>query len=195
MSEGQRNDKRWRPFQEHILAAVFVHENQAIRTIEILIENDFLMDRISILGPRLSKGDDFLGIYYPSPGVRMKKWAKWGAIIGALWGLLASLISTVASLEGSDQALLFETFLWTMSYSALVGAVMAAAAAFSHVASMLHRMGIPQDQIKLLEQAIKQNKYVVLLMGSRQELAPFRHRIEHSGAERVLEFAKDRLEV
>ncbi|ALP52995.1 hypothetical protein Tel_07405 [Candidatus Tenderia electrophaga] len=195
MSEEQINKTPWRPFQEHILAAVFVHENQAIRTIEYLIEHDFLMDRISLLGPRLSKGDDFLGIYYPSPKVRMKKWAQWGAIIGALWGLVASLISTVASLEGTDQALLFETFLWTMTYSALVGALMAAAAAFSHVASMLHRMGIPEEQIEVLEQAIKAHKYVVLLIGSRRELEPFQHRIEHSGAERVLNFAKDRLEV
>ena len=90
MNAHEDNSSEWRPFQEHIYAAVYVHENQAIRTIEYLIQNDFLMDRISILGRRLSKGDDILGIYYPSPKERMKVWARRGAIIGAIWGMFAS---------------------------------------------------------------------------------------------------------
>jgi hypothetical protein len=195
MREQQKNDSHWRPAQVHIMAIVYVHENQAIRTIEHLIQNDFLMDRISILGRRLSRGDDILGIYYPPPKERMKVWARRGVIIGALWGLVASLISMFATLEGSEQKYLFETFLWTITYSAVVGGVMAGAAAFSQVAAMLHRMGIPQEQIKQLENAIKADKYVILLLGSPEELAPFRHRIEHSGAELCLEFAKDGLEV
>lgn len=189
------NGSEWQPFQEHIYAAVYVHENQAIRTIEYLIQNDFLMDRISILGRRFSKGDDILGIYYPSPKERMKVWVKRGVIIGAIWGLIASLISIFASLEGSNQDALVHIIIWTTVYSALVGGLMAGAAAFSQVAAMLHRMGIPQNQIKQLEAAIKEEKYVILLLGSRQELEPFRYKIEHSGAELFLEFAKDRLEV
>lgn len=191
----QSQDSTWQPFQEHIFAAVYVHENQAIRTIEYLIQNDFLMDRISILGKRLSKGDDVLGIYYPSPKERMKVWAKRGVFIGAAWGLIASLISMVASLEGSQQEGLIKTFIWTITYSAIIGGVMAASAAFSQIANMLHRMGIPQGQLKQLEAAIKANKYVILLLGSREELEPFRYKIEHSGAELFLEFAKDKLEV
>ena len=195
MSEQEHSGSEWRPFREHMYAAVYVHENQAIRTIEYLIRNDFLPDRISILGKRLAKGDDVLGIYYPSPKERMKVWAIRGFIIGALWGLIASLISMVASLEGSNQEALWHTFLWTMTYSAIVGGVMAAAAAFSQVSAMLHRMGIPQDEIAKLEAAIKAEKYVIVLLGSREELEPFRYKIEHSGAELFLEFAKDRLEV
>ena len=191
----QSQDSTWQAFQEHIYAAVYVHENQAIRTIEHLIQNDFLMDRISILGKRLSKGDDVLGIYYPSPKERMKVWAKRGVLIGAAWGLIASLISMVASLEGSQQEGLIQTFIWTITYSAIVGGIMAASAAFSQIANMLHRMGIPQEQLKQLEAAIKTDKYVILLLGSREELEPFRYKIEHSGAELFLEFAKDKLEV
>ena len=191
----QPDNSTWQPFQEHIYAAVYVHENQAIRTIEHLIQNDFLMDRISILGRRLSKGDDVLGIYYPSPKQRMKIWGIRGVLIGALWGLIASLISMVGSLEGSQQVGLIQTFIWTMSYSAIVGGVMAAAAAFSQIANMLQRMGIPQHQLKQLETAIKADKYVILLLGSREELEPFRYKIEHSGAELFLEFAKDKLEL
>ncbi len=195
MTDKKPHSGTWQPFQEHIYAAVYVHENQAIRTIEHLIQNDFLMDRISIIGRRLSKGDDILGIYYPSPKERMKVWAKRGIIIGAIWGLIASFISMIASLEGSNQGNLVQAYVWTIAYSAMVGGIMAAAAGFSQIANMLQRMGIPQHQLKQLETAIKADKYVILLLGSREELELFRYKIEHSGAELFLEFTKDKLEV
>jgi len=181
--------------QEYIIAAVYVHENQAFRMVEHLIQNDFLMDRISLLGKRFSKGDDILGIYYPSPNERMIIWARRGIIIGALWGFFASLISIILSPEGSDYPQLFETIYLTIIYSAVVAGIMAAAAAFSQIASILHRMGIPRDKIRQLENAIKEKKYVIILIGSTEELEPFRFKIEHSGAELFLELAKGKLEV
>lgn len=192
-----RKFAEWHPYQDHIMAIIYRHENQALRIVEHLIQNDFLMDRISLMGKKLTvnKGDDILGIYYPHPRERMKRWARWGLVIGAIWGVIATLISTFASLEGFNQRNLFETALWTMSYSALTGAVMAAGAAFTNISTMLHRMGIPQEKLKLLEKAIKEKKYVIVLQGSREELEPFRYRIEHSGAELFLDFPKDQLEV
>ena len=188
----------WRPFQDHIYAAVFQHENQALRLIEHLIEKDFLMDRIAILGKRLSKGDDLLCIYYPSPKEKMKVWGKRGVIFGAIWGLIAGLISAIANPDKSG-AIHFDTLihasLAALAYGAVVGGAMAAGAAFSQVAGALHRMGIPPEQLKQLEKAIKADKYVIVIHGSREELEPFRYRIEHSGTELFLEFAKDRLEL
>lgn len=184
------------PFQDHIYAAVYPHENQALRTIEYLIEKDFLMDSIAILGKRISKGDDLLCIYYPSPKEKMKVWGKRGLFWGALWGLIAGLIGTLASPDSSgtiNMQTLLHTSLVTIIYGAVVGGAMAAGAAFSQVAAALHRMGVPQEQLKQLEKAIKADKYVIVLHGSRAELEPFRYRIEHSGAELFLEFSKDRM--
>jgi hypothetical protein len=188
----------WSPFQDHIYAAVYQHENQALRVIEHLIEKDFLMDRLAILGKRLSKGDDLLCIYYPSPKEKMKVWGRRGLIWGALWGLIAGIIGTLSNPDGSGviniQSLLHSS-LAAIAYGAVVGGAMAAGAAFSQVAAALHRMGIPQEQLKQLEAAIKTDKYVIILHGSRAELEPFRYRIEHSGAELFLEFSKDRVEL
>lgn len=186
------------PFQEHIYAAVYQHENQALRTIEHLIEKDFLMDSIAILGKRFSKGDDLLCIYYPSPKEKMKAWGRRGLFWGALWGLIAGIIGTLSSPDNSgaiNMQTLLHTTLAAITYGAIAGGAMAAAAAFSQVAATLHRMGIPAEQLKLLEKAIKSNKYVIVLHGSRAELEPFRYRIEHSGAELFLEFSKDRGEM
>lgn len=192
------SDRTWRPFQDHIYAAVYQHENQALRIIEHLIEQDFLMDRIAILGKRLAKGDDLLCIYYPSPKEKMKVWGKRGLFWGALWGLFAGLISSIADPDSTGainmQTLLHAT-LAAITYGAVVGGAMAAGAAFSQVAAALHRMGIPPEQLKQLELAIKADKYVIVLHGSRAELEPFRYRIEHSGAELFLEFSKDRMVV
>lgn len=188
----------WSPFNEHIFTAVYTHENQALRVIEHLIEKDFLMDRIAILGKRLSKGDDLLCIYYPSPKEKMKVWGLRGVIFGAIWGLIAGVIGALSAPDASG-AINMESLLRASAaaiiYSAIVGGAMAAGAAFSQVAAALHRMGIPQEQLKQLEKAIRDDKYVIVIHGSRNELEPFRYRIEHSGAELFLEFAKDRLDM
>lgn len=184
--------------QEQIYAAVYQHENQALRIIEHLIERDFPMDAIAILGKRFSKGDDLLCIYYPSPREKMRVWGLRGLFGGALWGVFAGLISAVAT-PGGDGGInlhaLFHATLGAITYGALAGGAMAAAAAFSQVAAALHRMGIPPEQLKQLEKAIKADKYVIVLHGSRAELEPFRYRIEHSGTELFLEFSKERFEL
>jgi hypothetical protein len=191
-----KNERPRHPFQDHIYAAVYQHENQALRIIEHLIEKDFLMDSIAILGKRFSKGDDLLCIYYPSPKEKMKVWGRRGLFWGALWGLIAGIIGTLSNPDRSgaiDMQTLLHASLAAITYGAVVGGAMAAGAAFSQVAATLHRMGIPQEQLKLLEKAIKSDKYVIVLHGSRAELEPFRYRIEHSGAELFMEFAKDRM--
>jgi len=184
-------------FHQHIFAAVFRHENQAIRLVEHLIQNDFLMDRISLLGKRFSKGDDILGIYYPSPKERLKTWTKNGVIWGGLWGLVAGLAGMFITPDpGSDVSmdLLIKGSLASLLYGIIVGGSVAVAAALTNLANELHRMGIPKAQLKQLNQAIKEDKYVIIMQGSREELERFRHRTEYSGAELFLEFAKDRFE-
>ena len=195
--EDSSNTRSWHPYHDHIMAIVYQHENHALRIVEQLIQNDFLMDRIAIMGKKLSvnKGDDILGIYQPHPRERMKKWTLWGVVIGAAWGLIATLISTLASLEGFNQEDLLKTILWTMSYSAIVGGIMAAGATFTQISTMLYRMGIPKEKLDLLEKAIKDEKYIIVLQGSKEELERFRFRIEHSGAELFLDFPKARLKI
>ena len=185
-------------FQDHIYAAVYQHENQALRIIEHLIEKDFLMDSIAILGKRMSKGDDLLCIYYPSAKEKMRVWGKRGLFWGALWGLIAGLISTVANPDSSgaiNLQTLLKVSLAAATYGAVVGGAMAAAAALSQGAAALYRMGIPREQLHQLAQAIKADKYVIILHGSRAELEPFRYRIEQSGAELFMEFAKERVKI
>lgn len=184
-------------FQEHIYAAVFRHENQAIRLVEHLIQNDFLMDRISLLGKRFSKGDDILGIYYPSPRQRLRTWIKNGILWGGLWGLFAGIISIFTTPTPSAELsteFIIKSSISAIIYGVLVGGSVAIAAALTNLANELHRMGIPKDQLKILEKAIKDNKHVIIMQGSREELERFRFRTENSGTEFFVEFANDQFE-
>ncbi|MGA7799987.1 MAG: hypothetical protein WCC36_04175, partial [Gammaproteobacteria bacterium] len=79
-----------RQSSRRLLVAVFRAHDAAARAVERLIERDFPMDGISLLGREESAGDDVLGVYYHGVGERMKAWAGQGAFWGGLWGLLAS---------------------------------------------------------------------------------------------------------
>ena len=67
--------------KERILLAVFADGNQAKKAVETLIERDYPMDMISLLGRPHAVGDDPLGIYYHTPGERMKGWGKMLSLI------------------------------------------------------------------------------------------------------------------
>ena len=77
---------------ERLMLVVGMYTNQARaqQLVEKLIQEDFPMDRISLLSRVGGAGDDMLGVTYHDTGERMKAWGKHGAFWGAVWGLLAS---------------------------------------------------------------------------------------------------------
>ena len=74
---------------ERLLIALFDQESSAEKAVGTLVERDFPMDMLSVLGKGNASGDDPLGLYYPGVGERMKGWGAMGAFWGGLWGLLA----------------------------------------------------------------------------------------------------------
>ncbi len=54
-----------------------------------MIDQNYQMDLISVLGRIHAVGDDPLGIYNLNVGERMKAWGEYGAFWGGLWGMLA----------------------------------------------------------------------------------------------------------
>ena len=77
---------------ERLMLVVGMYTNQARaqQLVEKLIQEDFPMDRISLLSRVGGAGDDMLGVTYHDTGERVKAWGKHGAFWGAVWGLLAS---------------------------------------------------------------------------------------------------------
>ena len=77
-----------RQHSEKLVAAVFANSDYARSVVEQLIEQDFPMDRLSLLHRAAGHGDDFLGLAYASDKERFKVWGEQGAFWGALGGLL-----------------------------------------------------------------------------------------------------------
>jgi len=70
---------------------------------------------------------------------------------------------------------------------AMGGAGMAGAAVLTHLASVMHRMGIPQDRLEHLHQAIVDGHFVLLLREAADRVSPWLDVLRQSGAREVME--------
>ncbi|MGE5669507.1 MAG: general stress protein [Betaproteobacteria bacterium] len=181
-----------------ILVAVYGDEAKAQHAIEQLRDKGVALDMLSVLGRVHASGDDVLGIYYTGMGSRVEAWAKQGALWGALWGGLAGAAAMfVMPLMGPIFAAgpIVETIVATLgggiagaaTGGAMGGAGMAGAAALTHLASVMHGMGIPQDKLDHLHQAIVEGHFVLLLREAADQVQPWLDVIGRSDAKEVME--------
>jgi hypothetical protein len=181
-----------------ILVAVYDDEAKAQRAIEQLSAKGVALDMLSVLGRVHPSGDDVLGIYYKSLGSQVEAWAKQGALWGALWGLLAGAAAMfVMPVVGPIFAAgpIVETIVATLggglvgaaTGGAVGGAGMAGAAALTHLASVMHHMGIPQDKLDHLHQAIVDGHFVLLLREAADQVQPWLDVLRQSDAREVME--------
>lgn len=169
----------WRE-KNRVLVAVYPDEDQAKAVVQSLIDLNYQMDLISVLGRVHPMGDDTLGIYTLNAHERMKAWGKKGVVWGGLWGMLAGAagfflvpgIGAVAAAGYMVEAI--------AGGALLGGGALAGAAALSQVAIAFHRAGIPEEKIQALHQAITDGKYVVMLRGAESEVPRWRPLLEAS---------------
>jgi hypothetical protein len=192
------HDHRASTTKDALLAAVYDNEVAAQRAVTQLNQAGCAMDMLSVLGRAHPSGDDVLGIYYPSAGARMKAWAKQGALWGALWGMLTGAAALVV-LPGVGPVLAAGPIVEAMisafgggALGATVGgtlgsATMAGAAAATHLAAVMHRMGIPHEQLDELHAAIEQGHYVLLVRQTTAEISPWKSVLQRSSPRVLLE--------
>lgn len=151
---------------ERLLVALFDQPRLAETALRRLVEADFPMDMVSVLGHGQSSGDDLLGLYYPNVGERMRGWGKAGALWGGLWGLLTGAAGMFL-LPGVGPVLaagpVVEAIAGALAGAGLTGGVMAGAAAVTQLAVALHRSGVPEAQLERLHQALVDGDTLVML--------------------------------
>lgn len=171
-----------------LVVGIYASESRAQQLVEKLIHEDYPMDRISLLSRAGGAGDDMLGVTYHDSGERMKAWGKHGAFWGAIWGLLAGA-SGMFVLPGLGPLLvagpIVEALGAAIAGAAVAGGTMAGAAAVSQLASALHRMGIPEDQLEQIESAIETGQYVVILHCAPEQSEKHARTLAWAGAEPV----------
>lgn len=173
-----------------LAVAVFKDEEKATRLVEDLVDEDFPMDRISLLKKASGLGDDMLGVSYSNTEQRMKVWGMHGAVWGALWGLLASAAGffVVPGLGGLLAAgPVVEALGSAVAGAAVAGGAMAGAAAVTQLASALHRIGIPEEHLEHLHDAVEQGHHLLILHCKPGQQEEYVDRLRQAGADEVLE--------
>jgi len=173
-----------------LTVGIFDKSTQAQQIVERLIDEDFPMDQLSLLGKGgQGSGDDVLGVSYHDTGEKMKVWGEQGAFWGALWGLLAGATGMFV-LPGLGPLLaagpVVEALAGAIAGAAVAGGAMAGAAALSQLAAALHRLGLPADAVARIEAAIKEGKTVVILHTDAAHTDKWDRLLRWAGAEPVL---------
>ncbi|MES1982961.1 MAG: hypothetical protein V4443_10875 [Pseudomonadota bacterium] len=160
--------------KNRVLVAVYASEQQVQSVVKSLIDQNYQMDLISILGRIHAIGDDPLGIYNLNAGDRMMAWGKQGGLWGGLWGILVGAAG-LFMIPGIGIIAAAGFLVEAIAGGAIVGAgAMAGAAALSQLAVAFHRAGIPEEEILNLHKAIEEGKYVLMLRGAESELDRWR---------------------
>lgn len=163
----------WRE-KNRVLVAEYADEKKAEAVVKRLIDMDYQMDLISILGKVRAVGDDPLGIYHMGVGERMQAWGKQGAFWGGLWGLLAGAAG-LFMIPGVGSVAAAGYIVEAMIGGAAVGiGGMAGAAALSQLAVAFHRAGIPEEKIQALHKAIEEGHYLLMLRGAESEIGQWK---------------------
>jgi len=169
----------------HFVGGVFSNPEDAHALVEEMIKHDFPMDQVSILHKAGGQGDDFLGIVYTNEKERFKVWGAEGALWGSLGGLLAGA-GGLMLIPGVGPVLAAGPIIEAIIGAVAGAGIMTAGAAATHLTIALRRMGIPEDKLEMLHQAVMDGKTVVLMDAGNDDTETWRTRLEWKGADPVL---------
>lgn len=169
---------------EPLIAALFDSPGSATRVLEQLIEKDFPMDQVSLLHRAGGHGDDFLGICYGDETERIRVWSEQGALWGSLAGLLAGA-SGLLVVPGVGALLVAGPVINAIAGAVLGAGVMASSALATRLGIALHRLGIPEQKLDQLHQAIMEGKTLLLLHCGGSDPQALQQRLLWQGAESV----------
>ena len=145
--------------EESAIVAVYDTHTEAEEAIRELQKMGFDMKKLSIVGKDYRTEEDVVGYY--TTGDRMKKWGKFGAFWGGIWGMLFGsaffLIPGIGPVVAAGPIIAW--ILGALETSVVVGGLSALGAALVSV-------GIPKDSVIAYESALKAGKFVVVAHNS-----------------------------
>ena len=158
------------------VVAVFGSHAQAEDAVRELQKDGFDMKKLSIVGKDYHTDEHVVGYY--TTGDRMMYWGKLGAFWGGFWGLLFG--SAFFWVPGIGQLLVAGPLvMW------IVGALEEAAlfAGLSALGAGLYSIGIPKDSILQYETQVKNDKLLLVLHGTADEVKRASDLLHQTGAE------------
>ncbi len=141
----------------------FNTHTEAEDAVKELQKSGFDMKKLSIIGKDYHTEEDVVGYY--NMGDRVKKWGKFGAFWGGLFGLLFG--SAFFFIPGVGPLMIAGPFV-----SSIVGGLEGAAlvGGLDALGAALFSIGIPKDSIVNYKTAIKNEKFILVVHGSLDEI-------------------------
>jgi uncharacterized membrane protein len=145
------------------VVAVFGSHDQAEDAVRELQKDGFDMKKLSIVGKDYHTEEHVVGYY--TAGDRMLYWGKLGAFWGGFWGLLFG--SAFFWVPGIGQLLVAGPLvMWIVG--ALEGAVVTGG--LSALGAGLYSIGIPKNSILQYETQVKNDKLLLVVHGTADEV-------------------------
>lgn len=154
---------------------VFNTHVEAEDAIRLLGKSGFDVQKLSLVGKGYHSEEHPVGFY--TAGDRIKSWGGTGAFWGGIWGLLFA--PAVFFLPGLGLVAMAGPFVAAL-VSGLEGAVVVGG--LSALGAALSQVGVPADEIIKYETALKVDKYVLMIHGDTEEVAPARATLAGAGA-------------
>ena len=142
--------------------AAFDDHNTAENAVKKLNASGFKMKHLSVIGKGYHTEENVVGFY--NVGDRVKFWGKRGAFWGGLWGLFFGGLFMTIPIVGHVVVL---GYLASMVFSGVESAVVVGG--LSALGATLFGIGIPKDSVVQYETALKADKFLVMVHGSRDE--------------------------
>ena len=160
----------------NFVGAIFAGPEPAAAVIEQMIDEDFPMDQLSMLHKAGGQGDDILGLSYNNEKERFKIWSAKGAVLGSLGGLVAGAAGLFL-LPGIGTVFIAGPLIDAIAGAAVGAGLMGAGAAVTLLSIALNRLGIPDDKLQMLHQAIMDGKTVLLIHSGKDDPESWRERV------------------
>jgi hypothetical protein len=164
--------------EQNSVVAIYGTHTGAEEAVKELQRGGVDMHSLSIIGKDYHTDENVVGYY--NTGDRMKYWGKVGAFWGGFWGLLFG--SAFFAIPGLGAVLVAGPLVaWIVG--ALEGAVVVGG--LSAVGAGLFSMGIPKDTVLKYETALKTDKFLVMVHGSRTAVEKAREILESTRPENM----------
>jgi len=149
--------------EQNAVVAVYTSHVEAEEAVKELQRSGVDMRTLSIVGKDTHTDEHVVGYY--NTGDRMKYWGKMGAFSGGFWGLLFG--SAFFAIPGLGPILvagpLVAWIVGALEGAALVGGV-------SAIGAGLISIGIPKDSVLIYEQALKTDKFLLMVHGAAPQV-------------------------
>lgn len=163
---------------KNAVSAIFKSHTEAEEAVKQLQKAGIDMKKLSIVGKDFRSEKQVVGYY--NTGDRMKYWGKLGGFWGGLWGFLFGW--GFFAIPGIGPIIVAGPIVgWILG--ALEGAVVFGG--MSALGAALVSIGIPKDSVIEYETAIKADKYLVVVHGSKDEMEKACSILKEMGLRRV----------